>query len=110
MMPIHLPKPIEIYISSENAHDPDALVTCFAPDAAVMDEGHIFKGLSAIKAWKVETKKKYQHAVEPIAVVERDGKTVVTSKVSGNFPGSPVNLDFVFGLKGDKIASLEIHR
>jgi hypothetical protein len=38
-----------------------------------------------------------------------DGKTVVTAKVSGNFPGSPLNLDHVFELHGDKIASLEIH-
>jgi hypothetical protein len=31
------------------------------------------------------------------------------AKVSGNFPGSPVNLDHVFKLHCDKIVSLEIH-
>jgi hypothetical protein len=107
-MPIHLPKPIEIYLSSENAHDTEALAACFAADATVLDEGRTFAGLTVIKEWKVETKKKYKHTVEPIDAVERGGKTVVTSKVSGNFPGSPVNLEFIFGLKGDKIASLEI--
>ena len=37
------------------------------------------------------------------------GKTVVTNRVGGNFRGSPVNLEFVFGLERNKIASLEIH-
>jgi len=34
--------------------------------------------------------------------------TVVTSRLTGNFPGSPVDLRYFFRLEGDKIASLEI--
>jgi hypothetical protein len=30
------------------------------------------------------------------------------SLLAGNFPGSPIELDFVFTLDGDKITSLEI--
>jgi hypothetical protein len=107
-MSIQLPKSIETYMVSENTHDTEALAQCFAVDAIVRDEGRTIKGLAAIKDWKVASKKKYQHTVEPIGVVERDGKTVVTGRVSGNFPGSPVDLQFIFGLEGDKIASLEI--
>ena len=33
---------------------------------------------------------------------------MVIGKVSGNFPNSPVTLDYIFGLEGEKIASLEI--
>jgi len=33
----------------------------------------------------------------------------VTNRLTGNFPGSPVDLQFVFGLDGNKIVSLEIH-
>jgi hypothetical protein len=54
-----------------------------------------------------EAGEKYHHTVEPLSVTERDGKTVVTAKVSGNFPGR-VNLDHIFELHGDKIVSLEI--
>ena len=43
------------------------------------------------------------------ACVQEDSKTVVTNRGAGNFRGSPVNLEFVFGLEGNKIASLEIH-
>jgi hypothetical protein len=33
---------------------------------------------------------------------------IVTSRLTGNFPGSPVNLRFFFRLEGDQIESLEI--
>lgn len=107
-MSVHLPKPIELYMSAENAHDADALAACFAPNATVRDEGRTREGLKDIAAWRRETTEKYQHTVEPIAVAERDGKTIVATKVSGNFPGSPVTLDFVFRLQDGNIASLEI--
>jgi hypothetical protein len=41
-------------------------------------------------------------------VEQQGGKTVVTSHLTGNFPGSPVDLRFFFALEGDKIRSLEI--
>jgi hypothetical protein len=33
---------------------------------------------------------------------------VVTSQVSGTFPGSPIDLRYVFTVEGGKIAALEI--
>jgi SnoaL-like domain len=107
-MAIHLTKPINIYFASENAHDVGGVDRCFAAHAMVHDEGRTIKGIAAIKAWRSETREKYHHTVEPLSVTERDGKTVVRTKVSGNFPGSPVNLDHIFELHGDKIVSLEI--
>jgi hypothetical protein len=79
-----------------------------AADAMVRDEGHTYEGLAAIKAWKVETRRKYEYTVEPLEAVQREGKTVVTARVAGNFPGSPVTLAFIFALEHDMIASLEI--
>jgi hypothetical protein len=107
-MSVHLPKPIERFLSAESALDPDVLAACFAPDGIVRDEGHTRKGLEDIAAWRRETADKYQHTFEPLAVVERDGTTIVVTKVSGSFPGSPITLDFVFRLENGKIASLEI--
>jgi hypothetical protein len=68
-----------------------------------------YKGLAAIERWKAETKKKYQHTVEPLAAVQKGDKTIVTNRLTGNFPGSPIELQFIFALDGNKIASLEIH-
>ena len=104
----NLPAPITIYVAAENSGDWEALAQCFAGNAVVRDEGKTIEGLAAIKKWKAETKKKYQHTIEPMAVAEKDGKTIVTNRLIGNFPGSPIELEFVFTLDGNKIASLEI--
>ena len=107
-MPLNLPAPVAAYFAAENGDDVTALAHCFAENAVVQDEGHTMKGLAAIQRWKTETKQKYHHTVEPLAAVQKDGKTVVTGRLTGEFPGSPVELQFVFGLEGDRISSLEI--
>ena len=107
-MPIRLPTPVAGYISAGNSSDSEALAACFASDAVVRDEGHTFNGLDAIKAWHAEATRKYHHTVEPLDVVERDGKTILVANVSGDFPNSPVNLEHVFELVDGKIKSLEI--
>ena len=103
-----LPTPIAIYIDAENRGDTEALAQCFAEDAVVRDEGQTIEGLAAIKQWKAETKKKYQHTIEPLTSTQQDDKIIVTNRLTGNFPGSPIELEFIFTLDGNKIASLEI--
>ena len=103
-----LPTPIAIYITAENSGDTEALAECFAENAVVRDEGKTIEGLAAIKQWKAETKKKYQHTVEPLTVAQKDGKIIVTNRLTGSFPGSPIELEFAFMLDGDKIVSLQI--
>ena len=83
-------------------------VACFAADARVLDEHRHYEGLPAIKAWKAETKAKYNHTTEPLHARQRDGRTVVTSRLTGTFPGSPITVDFVFELERDRIKSLKI--
>ena len=107
-MPIDLPGPIAIYIAAENRGDAEALAQCFAEHAVVRDEGQTIEGLAAIKQWKTETKRKYKHTVEPLAFAQQDDKSIVTSRLTGNFPGSPIELRFIFKLEGGMIASLEI--
>jgi hypothetical protein len=107
-MPLDLPGPIAEYFAAEKARDALALARCFVADGVVRDEGGTFTGTKAIRDWNAEARKKYQHTVEPLSVIQRDGATIVAGTVTGNFPGSPVTLDHVFRLEGDKIASLEI--
>ncbi len=102
-MSVDLPEPIAAYMAAENGHDVEALARCFAEHAVVRDEGRIIEGLAAIKVWKADG-----HTVEPLQSVQKDDKTIVTNRLTGNFPGSPINLEFVFRLEGGKIASLEI--
>jgi hypothetical protein len=104
----NLPKPIALYVAAENSGDANLLDQCFAENAVVEDEGKTITGLAAIKRWKAETKEKYQHTVDALLAVEKEGKIIVTNRLAGNFPGSPIELEFVFTLEGDKIVSLEI--
>ena len=107
-MPVDLPAPIAAYIAAENRGDAEALADCFSENSVVRDEGKTIEGLDAIKRWKAETTKKYQHTIAPLSSIQKDGKTIVTNRLTGNFPGSPIDLQFIFGLDGEKIDSLEI--
>ena len=106
-MTLELPEPVATYFIADKG-DSEAVSQCFTENASVKDEGHTYKGRAAVKKWKAEASTKYQYTSEPLACEHKDGKFVVTSRLTGNFPGSPVNLRFFFGLEGDKIASLEI--
>src|SRR5207245_5925963 len=106
-MSVDLPTPIAFYIAAENRGDTEALADCFAEHAVVRDEGQTVEGLAAIKQWKAETKTKYQHTIEPLAAAQKDDKIIVTNRLTGNFPGSPIDLEFVFTLERDKMVSLE---
>jgi hypothetical protein len=107
-MSIDLEPSIDLYVKAENSGEVRLLADCFAPDATVRDEGHTYMGLASIQQWKAETKNRYSHTVEPLQVTHREGKTILKAKLAGDFPGSPVTLNFSFVLQGGKIASLEI--
>ena len=95
-MSIHLPPPIDLYLKTESSGEVNSLSECFAPNATVRDESHTYEGLAAIRRWMTATKKKYNHTVTPLEI----SGTVLKAKLAGNFPGSPVTLEFRFALEG----------
>jgi hypothetical protein len=107
-MSIRLPRPIALYIAAENAGETSSVDECFTAAAVVRDEGRTYRGLAAIREWKAETKRKYKHHVTPLELVERDGSTLLKARLEGDFPGSPVILQFRFTLEGDRITVLEV--
>ena len=98
-MSLDVPEPVAAYFAAK---------PCFAEDAVVHDEGGIYRGRAAIQQWLEETTRKYNFTSQPLAVERAGEKWVVSSRVSGDFPGSPVELQYAFGLTGDQIAELEI--
>jgi len=106
-MSINLPQPIAAYFAADRV-DADALLQCFIEGAVVKDEGETYTGLDAIRKWKADVAAKYAYTTEPLESEQKNGMTVVTSRLNGNFPGSPVNLRFFFRLERDKIAFLEV--
>ena len=107
-MSLELPRPVATYLAAVKARDADMLDLCFADDAVVHDEDRDHRGLDAIKAWKRETDTKYRYVAEPLDVAVDGNLVRLRARLTGDFPGSPVELDYLFTLANDKITSLEI--
>ena len=91
-----------------NEDDLEAAVNAFAADAVVKDEGHTYSGRQAIREWRVASRKMYDFVSEPFDLFIRDDVVTVRANVCGNFPGSPVVLDYDFRLMAERIVELEI--
>jgi hypothetical protein len=93
---------IDAYFAADQK-DSEAVGQCFTENAIVKDEGKNHIGIAAIKKWKAETAKKSTYTCEPF-----ESTSVITSHLVGNFPGSSVDLRYIFSIEGEKIAALEI--
>jgi hypothetical protein len=107
-MNIQLPDSIASFFEVSNGAEASALEQCFTESAVVHDENHTHQGHEAIRAWLREAKRRYAYTVEPLDIVQQDSTAKVRAKVSGNFPGSPVELNHVFRLTDGRIEFLEI--
>ena len=107
-MSLNLPKPVATYVAAVKAKDANMLALCFADDAHVHDEDRDYHGLDAIKSWKQEAEAKYRYVMEPLDVSVNENIVKLHARLTGEFPGSPVEIDYVFTLANDKIISLEI--
>ncbi len=107
-MTLDLPGPVATYVDAERTKNTALLVSAFAPDAVVHDEKRNYEGIDAIRAWKQKAEQKYQYVMEPLAATVDGQNVTVRALLIGSFPGSPVVVDYVFTLAGDKITSLEI--
>jgi uncharacterized protein (TIGR02246 family) len=107
-MTIRLPNAIATYFAADKTSDAHKISECFTPDGVVVDEGNTYAGRDAIRQWMENASTQYTYTVEPFSVVEDAGQTVVTSHLVGNFPGSPVDLRYLFRLEEGQIARLEI--
>jgi ketosteroid isomerase-like protein len=100
---------IAAYIAAANARDTSRVASYFAEDANVFDEGQHQVGTQAIAQWMQDTAQRYQPRVEVLGVQQRTGKVLVHNLISGTFPGSPLELRYMFRLNEQgKIARLDI--
>ena len=108
MSDLALPKPIATYFATDRANDLDLLAEAFAADAHVHDEAHDYRGVGEIRAWKDAAYAKYQYTAEPLDATVTGNAVTVHARLTGNFPGSPATLTYIFTLAGDKIVELAI--
>ena len=106
MSTLILPEPIAAYFAAE--HNPQALAHCFTAQAVMKDDGHTYTGVNEIKAFMAAASARYSATSVPFALQRHDAFQVVQARVTGNFPGSPIDLSYRFRLERGLIASLEI--
>jgi hypothetical protein len=104
----NLPEPVAAYLAAANRHDVEAVLSTFGEDACVADEGRERHGPTELRAWIEDTTTKYAPTTEVLAIAGTTRQPVVTARVSGTFPGSPLDLTYAFVLEDDRIVRLAI--
>src|SRR5882672_9443871 len=107
-MTLDIPEPVAEYLAAEEAKDADALSRCFTEDGTVRDEGQDYHGRDSIRQWKQAADVNYRYVLQTGNVQTFGDLVKPGARLTGEFPGSPVELDHIFKLSNDKIASLEI--
>lgn len=98
------------YVGSINSRDSAAFITLFANGAIVNDAGREFRGVAAIEEWSRRDIFDARITLDVIAVADRDGETVVTTIVDGDFDRTglpdPVVIDHRLTIDDEKIVRL----
>ncbi len=103
-----VPASLANYIEAANAGATSAALASFSESSVVQDEGAEHRGHAAIRDWIEETVGKYHFHITPLAVRQSSDHVVLRCRVSGSFPGSPVELDFDAMISSEKISRLAI--
>jgi len=104
-MTVFAPGAIDAYFRAIAEDDTDALLACFTDDAVVSDEGTIHRGTEEIRAWRERTKSVYRYTADVLRTEGQGGRYVVTARLTGDFPGSPVEMPYHFTLRDGLISS-----
>lgn len=101
-----LPLPIANLITAQNNYDSTAYAAVFSENATVLDEGQTYKGRKEIQNWIEQANKTFKTVMKPIEYSAN--QQILKAEISGNFPGSPLVLNYFFELKDGEIHSLKI--
>jgi ketosteroid isomerase-like protein len=102
-MALDLPKPLAEYLAAEEVKDADALSRCFTEDGTVHDEGQEYQGRDSIRQWKQAADAKYRYVLQTVNVQKFGDFVTVRARLTGEFPGSPVELDHIFKLSKTRL-------
>lgn len=104
----HLPTPVATYFGLSPDADRAALVTVFVEDAVVHDEAREYRGILAIRDWRIDTMARTPFTARPLSLQEGEKTVIAPTEVTGDFPGSPLTLNHRFTLRDGRITALEI--
>jgi ketosteroid isomerase-like protein len=102
-----VPATIPTLLHAVEARDLAAVHAAFTPDTAIHDEGEIVHGPAGVERWAMRVFG-YAPTFTVDEVSDDAGETVVTTTVTGDFPGSPLVFHWHLTFAGDRVASLRI--
>ncbi len=105
---MNLPKVITDLINAQNSFDSAAYANCFSQTAEVFDEGKTHTGRVEIAHWISDANERYQATMEPLSFEEKGTESILKAETTGNFPGSPIVLNYHLAIAGELIQSLKI--
>ena len=107
-----LPKIVTEHIAACNAHDIDAWIATFAPDALVNDIQREFIGIDAIRGFGAKEIFGDNVTMAVHRAWDRQGDITVHAKLDGTYEKTglpdPLILSFYFSLRGELITQLII--
>ncbi|SEM52426.1 hypothetical protein SAMN04488003_101416 [Loktanella fryxellensis] len=99
-----VPLPVVRYFA---ARTPVEVADAFPPDGIAHDEGRTHQGHDAIRQWR-EGVAKVSYRQDLLSARTSADRTTVATHLTGDFPGSPVDLRLTFDVTGDRVAQLTI--
>ena len=108
----NLPQVVADHIAACNAHDLDAWMATFAPDALVNDIQREFDGAEAIRAFAAKEIFGDSVTFTPLQAVDRHGDITVHARTDGTYDKTglpdPLILSLYFSLREERITQLII--
>jgi ketosteroid isomerase-like protein len=103
------PDIITRYFDASERGAAEEMVACFTDDAWVIDEGNRYDGKEAIRRWRAKSASSYTYTLQVLGVTHVTEDTYsADTHLEGDFPGGVADLEHVFTLRGQLIASLTI--
>ena len=104
-----LPEPVRSYLTAHAVRDVDAALAAFAPDAEVVDDGHVFRGTAAVRDCLATAGAQYRYTTEHLGGEQVDGAVWLAHvRIEGDFPGGRADLTYRFVLAEGLITRLDI--
>ncbi|MFC2954075.1 nuclear transport factor 2 family protein [Marinicaulis aureus] len=99
-----LPLPVVRYLAAKT---PTEIAECFIEKGVAVDEQQTRRGRAEIVKWR-EDVAKINYRQDILSATHHGNQATVTCRITGDFKGSPAQLDYRFDLAGDLISRLEI--
>ena len=108
-MSTQLPDVVSRYFERDGDRDIDSIVSLFAEDVTVIDEGEERHGTTEIRAWQTGAASKYTYRTDITGMEALDpDRYLVSGRLTGNFPGGTADLKWDFTIADQRITRLVI--